>query len=204
MALSCDAAAILILRSVIRDGTIHGGDFQPYISPSGWHGHPFSGEGSTFFLALPHTYGSGFRENQIRQFRCFLIPAKNRQQHARTVLLHLHGHAKSVQRTLLEQTVYDITEDLWIQIVDIGFEHGDCVTGDFGRKFRMTFADGEPYYVRVSVKVTSPGTVAGLFNFHRGKWRESFCQCLDYGGASWRDQFELDSGRIHRRIFQQL
>ena len=176
MPLSRDAAAILVFRSIIRYGAIHARDLQSYIAPAGRYGDPFSSERLTLFLALPHAQSARFRENQVREFGGVLGSAQDCQQHSRPILLHLHRHAKSVERALLEQTIHYIAEDLRIQIVDIRFEHGNGVRGNRGREFRLCFADREPYDIRMSGKVTRACSVAGLSTFIDGKRREPFCQ----------------------------
>src|SRR5580698_7909531 len=130
MPLSRDAAAILIFWSIIRYGAIHARDLQSYIAPAGRYGYPFSSERLALFLALPHTQSARFRENQVREFGSVLGSAQDYQQHSRPILLHLHRHAKSIQRALREQTIHYISEDLRIQIVDIRFEHNDGVRGN--------------------------------------------------------------------------
>ena len=48
---------------------------------------------------------------------------KQRDQRARSTLLHLHRSGKNIQRTGRQCLFGDVTEQLRVQIVDVGFEH---------------------------------------------------------------------------------
>src|SRR5580704_847638 len=169
MPLSRDAAAVLKFRSIVRHRAIHAGDLQPYITPASSYRYPLSSKGLTLFLALAHPESRGLHKNQMGQLCGVLRPAENCQQHSRTILLHLQRHSKSVQRSIRKQTIHDVTEDLRIHIVDIGFEYGNRLLRNIGRSFSLCFADGDSDHIRMSVKVTRPGSVSSFFNLHSRK-----------------------------------
>ncbi len=67
---------------------------------------------------------------------------KHREQHSRTVFLHLHRHGKNIERAFFEQAINYVSEYLRIQIVEIGLKHRDYFLRNIRGDFRLRFADG--------------------------------------------------------------
>ena len=76
-------------------------------------------------LPAADTQRGGFCEHQPREPLRILRMAQHRQQHPRTVFLHLHRSGKHVQRAFLQSAVHHVTEHLGRHIVHIGFQDGD-------------------------------------------------------------------------------
>src|SRR5512140_1752081 len=53
--------------------------------------------------------------------------AQDAQQHARSVLFHLDGRMKHVERARVESALHEVTQDLTAAIVQVGFEDSNGV-----------------------------------------------------------------------------
>src|SRR5215471_20945995 len=98
-----DAAAVFVFRRVAGYGAVHTGNLDAHIAEVGRNRLPLATEHLAFFLAPPDPQGGSFGKDDLRQvFRGFRL-REDGQQSSRAVLLHVHGRAKDVQRSGLEQ-----------------------------------------------------------------------------------------------------
>ena len=191
-----DLLAIFILGRVVGDGAVHAGNLQSHISPAGSDLDPLSRQRLTLLFPPPHAQRAGLGENNLGQPGRVFRLRQHRQQHSRTVLLHLHRHGKSIERAVFEQALDHVAENLRIQIVEIGFEHrrwfpAKCSAAnsacDSPMVKRSTFG--------MSGKIAGARAVARFLDRHRRKRREAFGQRLHDRRARRRDQFHLNARR---------
>ncbi len=155
---------------------------------------PVAGEDAALGSVGADAEGGGLREKQFVELGFVFGLAEDGDEHAGTVFFHLHWRGEDVESAGGEGFFEEVAVDLWVHVVEIGFEDADGF--GFGCGFFGCFADHEAEDVGLAFEIGGARAVAdGVY----GHWRlraEVRAECGDDCGAGGRDQFFLDAVRI--------
>ena len=122
-----DAPAIFILRCVLRHQAVEVGNFHSHLAPWCEDGFVTSWQSVALFVAGANTQRAALAEQQRTHFLFLLRSGQNRQQRARAILFHLHRRGENIECTFGESKIGEVTDELRIEIVEIGFQDRDLL-----------------------------------------------------------------------------
>jgi len=159
--------AIFVFGRIVRNAAVHTRNLYAHITPHRVYRLPAAAQTMALLLPAADTKGCCLGKDETRQsFRIGRI-AEHGQQGTRPVLLHLHGHAESIQCPLLQQAIHHVTENLRIQVVKIRLQDRDGLFRDIATGFRLT--DRHSCHIGMSSNITGSRAISHSLDFHLRK-----------------------------------